>query len=337
MPIKILMPALSPTMEHGNLAKWVKKEGDTIKAGEVIAEIETDKATMEVEAVDEGTLAKILVQEGAQDVPVNSLIAVIIEEDEDSKAVEAFIAENNNQEKVAEEETKNSVGISNNIEEVVDTSNDIATENDSISPINNDVITKAISNKRIFASPLAKRIAKNEGLSLNNLPGSGPHGRIIKKDVLEAIKNNQIVSGQINRCSEEYKLIPNNNMRKVIAKRLVQSKQTVPHFYLSIDCVMDDLITARMNINQDAQDKGQKISVNDFVILATAKALKDVPSANASWEQDNIKIYNNIDVSVAVAIDGGLITPVIRNAKQKNKPENYFSRDEKPSKTSKRK
>ena len=294
MPIKILMPALSPTMEHGNLAKWTKKEGDTVSAGEVIAEIETDKATMEVEAVDEGTLAKIMVAEGSQEVPVNSLIAILLEEGEDASSLKDFIKESSSTAKkaTAPKEIKSKA----------------APEAPAASE------KPANSSERIFASPLAKRVAAIEGVNLSNITGTGPHGRIIKADII----SNKSTKGQVNRHAEEYKTIPNNNMRKIVAKRLLESKLTVPHFYLSIECMMDSVLEVRAQLNANfGDDKSKKLSVNDFVIMATAKALKDVPSANASWSEDAIMQYNNVDISIAVAIDGGLITPVIRNADQK--------------------
>jgi len=299
MPIKILMPALSPTMTEGNLTKWLKKQGDKVSAGEVIAEIETDKATMEVEAVDEGVLAKILVQEGTEGVIVNSLIAVLIEEDEKDADIDAFILKN--QPLSASDITSKTT---------------IITEN-AVSPnLSNNKENIPEIKTRIFASPLAKRIASIEGISLSDIVGSGPRSRIVKSDVLAFEKNNNALP---RRNNEEYTLVPNNNMRKVIAKRLMESKLTVPHFYLSIECVMDDVLKLREQININfADDKSKKLSVNDFIILATAKALKDVPQANASWTDSAIMMYNNIDISIAVAIDGGLITPIIKNADQKN-------------------
>ena len=300
MPIKILMPALSPTMEHGNLAKWFKKEGDKISAGEVIAEIETDKATMEVEAVDEGVLAKITVSEGTQEVPVNSLIAVLLEEGEDASGVDEFIAGSASVAPVKAEpeiEEKKTAQIPQ-------------ADTKSQRPA---APAKTTGGGRVFASPLARRIAAMEGISLSSLTGTGPHGRIIKADVLSGKTR-----GGISRHVEEYRLLPNNNMRKIIAKRLLESKLTVPHFYLSIECIMDATLEVRAQLNNDfGEDKSKKLSVNDFVILAAAKALKDVPEANASWSEEAIMVYNNIDISIAVAIDGGLITPVIRNADQK--------------------
>jgi pyruvate dehydrogenase E2 component (dihydrolipoamide acetyltransferase) len=300
MPIKILMPALSPTMEHGNLAKWVKKEGDKVLAGEVIAEIETDKATMEVEAVEEGILAKIIVAEGAQEIPVNSLIAVLLEEDETAESLESFIKQSAAPDTIIETKSEPKKE-SNTAEKTVS------------KPVN----ISSDKNPRIFASPLAKRVAAMEGLGLASLTGTGPHGRIIKADVISAVKKVS-TKGVIARNSEEYKSIPNNNMRKVIAKRLLESKLTVPHFYLSIECMMDSVLEARAQLNASfGEDKSKKLSVNDFVIMSSSKALRDVPEANASWSEEAIMLYNNVDISIAVAIDGGLITPVIRNADQK--------------------
>lgn len=300
MPIKILMPALSPTMEHGNLAKWLKKEGDQIKAGDVIAEIETDKATMEVEAVDEGKLAKILVKEGTNDVPVNSLIAVLIEEGEKEEDVQIFIDSMTQSKTLSKKNTP-----------IVKEDKPVA------QTIQQD---QALPNEksRIFASPLAKRIAEQKSLDLGQIQGSGPHGRIIKADLLSLGHKVNNRTGIV-RNNIPYDLIPNSNMRKIIAKRLLQSKQQIPHFYLSIDCEMDNLLAAREQINAKFQDdKAQKISVNDLMILASAKALKEAPKINSSWQEENILSYNNVDISVAVATDGGLFTPVIQNADQKN-------------------
>jgi pyruvate dehydrogenase E2 component (dihydrolipoamide acetyltransferase) len=306
MPVKILMPALSPTMEHGNLTKWLKKEGDDIYAGDVIAEIETDKATMEVEAVEEGKIAKIIIQEGVEEIPVNALIAVLIEEGEDFSDVEEFLAKEGANQAEVEKRTESKV------EEKSEQYNpEIAGKSDSTGQIE-----KSTAQGRILASPLARRIAALEGIDLSNITGSGPYGRIIKSD-LSAANNN--IAGKIVRHAEEYRAIPNNNMRKVIAKRLLESKLTVPHFYLSVECAVDSLLAAREQINSTfSDDKSKKISVNDFIIRATALALKDVPAANASWGDAAIKMYNNIDISVAVAIEGGLITPVIKNADQKD-------------------
>ncbi|AFE52955.1 branched-chain alpha-keto acid dehydrogenase subunit E2 [Rickettsia prowazekii str. GvV257] len=296
MPIKILMPALSPTMREGNLARWLKKEGDKVNPGEVIAEIETDKATMEVESVDEGILAKIIIPQNSQNVPVNSLIAVLSEEGEDKADIDSFIAQNN------------SVSLSLKTDATLKKSNDSITNIEGI---------KHDSNK-IFASPLAKRLAKIGDIRLENVQGSGPHGRIVKQDILSydsSTSSNKIVY----RDTEEYRSVPNNNIRKIIAKRLLESKQTVPHFYLSIECNVDKLLDVREDINKSfSEDKVTKISVNDFIILAVAKALQEVPNANASWSEDAIRYYNNVDISVAVAIENGIVTPIVKDANKKN-------------------
>jgi pyruvate dehydrogenase E2 component (dihydrolipoamide acetyltransferase) len=309
MPIEILMPALSPTMKEGNLAKWVKKEGDKIKAGEVIAEIETDKATMEVEAVDEGTLAKILVAEGAENVAVNSCIALILEDGEDKKSLENYAAKS--ADKSATATTKPTEELANIVKESAKIEAKSPTKLDNFSD-------------RAKASPLAKRIAKDEGVALSQVSGSGPHGRIIKDDVLHFLSGGgtKARAGVISRNPQEFSPIKNNNIRKVIAKRLLESKQNVPHFYLSCEFKIDKLQELRAALNEVAElDAGgnpsYKISVNDLIIKATAMALKKVPQANSAWSDEAILIYNNIDISMAVAIDGGLITPIIKNADQK--------------------
>jgi pyruvate dehydrogenase E2 component (dihydrolipoamide acetyltransferase) len=296
MPVKILMPALSPTMTEGNLAKWLKKEGDKVSPGEVIAEIETDKATMEVEAVDEGIMGKILVQAGTENVPVNSLIALLLEEGEEKSALDSFKIEQ--APPPSPEVPENAKGRENKI-----------------SQDENKPTTKSEpTSNRIFASPLARRIASLEGVDLRYVQGSGPNGRIIKADVLSS-KSNAKPSG-VRRNPEEERLVPNNNIRKIIAKRLLESKQTVPHFYLSIECNMDRLLELRQDINCGIEGD-KKVSVNDLIIKASAMALLEVPEANASWTDAAIVYYNNIDISVAVAIEGGLITPILRNADQK--------------------
>ncbi|QQV75171.1 Dihydrolipoyllysine-residue succinyltransferase component of 2-oxoglutarate dehydrogenase complex [Rickettsia tillamookensis] len=300
MPIKILMPALSPTMTEGNLARWLKKEGDKVNPGEVIAEIETDKATMEVEAVDEGILAKIVIPQNSQNVPVNSLIAVLSEEGEEKADIDAFIAKNNS------------------VSPSPKTDANLPKPHENIAKVEEQVAVIKHDASKIFASPLAKRLAKMGNIRLESVKGSGPHGRIVKQDILSYTPNtvhNKIVS----RNPEEYRLVPNNNIRKIIAKRLLESKQTVPHFYLSIDCNVDKLLDIREDINKSfSEDKSTRISVNDFIILAVAKALQEVPNANASWGEDAIRYYNNVDISVAVAIENGLVTPIVKNANQKN-------------------
>lgn len=313
MPIEILMPALSPTMTEGTLAKWVKKEGDKVESGEVIAEIETDKATMEVEAVDEGIMGKLLIAEGAEEVPVNTLIALLLEEDEDASALEGYASADAPAAAPAQ-----AAAPAETVEE------------------NNNVVTMSApavstgTGGRIFASPLAKRIAEQKGLNLNVVEGSGPHGRIVKRDVENAqpqaagSKTASASAAFAGRNPVEATEIKLNNMRKTIAKRLQESKQTVPHFYLSLDLNLDALLAARKQLNGAAEmaagkngTPAYKLSVNDLIVKGVAMALRDVPAANASWAGDKILQYNNVDVSVAVAIDGGLITPIVKNADQK--------------------
>lgn len=300
MPIKILMPALSPTMTEGNLARWLKKEGDKVNPGEVIAEIETDKATMEVEAVDEGILAQIVIPQNSQNVPVNSLIAVLSEEGEEKTDIDAFIAKNNS------------------VSPSPKTDANLPKPHENITNVEEQVTVIKHDASKIFASPLAKRLAKMRNIRFESVKGSGPHGRIVKQDILSytpSTAHNKIVS----RNPAEYRLVPNNNIRKIIAKRLLESKQTVPHFYLSIECNVDKLLDIREDINKSfSEDKSTRISVNDFIILAVAKALQEVPNANASWGEDAIRYYNNVDISVAVAIENGLVTPIVKNANHKN-------------------
>ncbi len=305
MPIEILMPALSPTMKEGNLAKWLKKEGDKIKAGEVIAEIETDKATMEVEAVDEGILGKIVIAAGTENVAVNSLIALLLEVGEDKKVLDGYKVVSVGGTTVAapapvEERKSPQIAV--------------------VSGSSNGAVT--FENKGLKASPLAKRIAKENNVSLAQINGSGPHGRIIKDDVLSFAGSGSARAGSVYRNPQEFTAVKNNNIRKVISKRLLESKQTVPHFYLSCDLQIDKLLELRVALNSVAEGTdgvaAYKVSVNDVVIKAVAMALKKVPQANSSWSDDAILFYNNIDISVAVAIDGGLITPIIRNADQKS-------------------
>lgn len=306
MAIEILMPALSPTMTEGNLAKWLKKEGDKVKPGEIIAEIETDKAIMEVEAVDKGTVGKILVAEKTEGVKVNQLIAVLLEDGEDHSAIEALI--NKSSSSALPASTPNT--------EVVATKQD---------KLDDKIPNTPSSCSRVFASPLAKRIAEIEHIDLTSLTGSGPHGRIIKADVLEAKSTPKaapkVSPMSLGRNPEEFSLVPPSQMRKVIAKRLAESKQTIPHFYLTVDCNIDKLLTLREEINNNAEkvdDKPlYKVSVNDIMIKAVALALRDTPQVNASYTDEGIKFYNNVDISIAVSINEGLITPIIRNADQK--------------------
>lgn len=308
MPIKILMPALSPTMTEGNLAKWLKKEGDKVKSGDVIAEVETDKATMEMEAADEGVLAKILIPEGAQNVPINSLIAIILEEGEEADAaLDLIVAE-------AASPTKSSsstVAENVNIDEV--------RKHEVVVPdVKEGQVSSAIT--RVFASPLARRIAADKGIDLKNITGSGPHGRIIKADLAQ--NTNMPKPRQATRNNIESNITPHTNIRRIIARRLLESKQTVPHFYLSIECKLDKLLDLRAEMNNAAGNPSRyKLSVNDFIIKASAFAMQEVPMSNASWSDEGMVIYNNVDISVAVAGPNGLVTPILKNADLKSLPE----------------
>lgn len=303
MPIEILMPALSPTMTEGNLASWKKKEGDKVKAGDVIAEIETDKATMEVEAVDEGVIGKIVVPAGTENVKVNNVIALLLEEGEDKKALASYKSKNDNAAPPAQGEKTEKEAPGQKSAELP------AKAAPAPAPV---TASQQSFGGRTKISPLAKRIAAQEGIDIRGIVGTGPHGRIVKADLANAGRGRQI-----GRNPNEFNEIPNNNMRKVIARRLLESKQTVPHFYLSIDLNIDSLLNARAKINEKGKDK-YKVSVNDLVIKAAAAALREVPAANASWTDAAIRQYNNVDISVAVATDGGLITPIIKNADQKD-------------------
>jgi pyruvate dehydrogenase E2 component (dihydrolipoamide acetyltransferase) len=346
MPIKVLMPALSPTMTEGKLASWKKKEGDAVKSGDVLAEIETDKATMEVEAVDEGTLGKILVPDGTEGVKVNQLIALILEEGEDKSALAAAA---NGGGAPAKAEKPAPAAAQPKAQEprapqaaMVETAPgggarpSGAESGGSAAGAHRMASAGGTSHEaagRIFASPLAKRMAEQAGLDLSRITGSGPQGRVIKVDVEAALARGGAparaaapaltpaaapatqVAGDM-----RYKLVPHSTMRKVIARRLTESKQQVPHFYLTIDCEIDTLLKARADINAKAPEKGEgayKLSVNDFVIKAAAVALKRVPAANASWSDEGTLLYENVDISVAVAIPGGLITPIVRDADRK--------------------
>ena len=309
MAVEIKMPALSPTMESGTLAKWNVAVGDEVRSGDVIAEIETDKATMEVEAVDEGILAAIVVDAGAQNVAVGAVIAVLAEDGEDvaAAAAQAGKAE------AAAPSMPSPVSAPDKAPVSAPDKAPVA------SPVNPGSSQKA---GRIFASPLARRIAADRGIDLAGLSGSGPHGRILRRDVEAAptvAEGGAAATGRMMTGSAEQgasELVPNNQMRKVIAERLQQSKQTAPHFYLSVDCEIDALLAARKSMNA-AADEGIKISVNDLVIRAAAMALIKVPAANASWEGEHTRLYKHADISMAVAVDGGLVTPVIWAAEQK--------------------
>ena len=308
MPIKILMPALSPTMAEGNLVRWLKSEGDQLKSGDVLAEIETDKATMEVEAVDEGKLAKILVPAGTENVKVNEVIAILLEEGEDSSSLDSV---SNTQASPNQE-----IPVTKKLEEVKEAS--IMT-----TP---SVGASKDTQERIFASPLARRVASNNQIDLATLQGSGPRGRIIKADV-EAAVSNKPQSSQVSTTTSykaaddlypAYEQVKVSNMRKVIAQRLTESKQNVPHFYLTVECEIDELLNFRKQINKSLPES-ERISVNDLIIKAISVALKKVPDANASWiEGGYVRRYQHADVSVAVAVEGGLVTPIVRGAELKS-------------------
>lgn len=326
MPKEILMPALSPTMTEGNLAKWTKKEGDKVKAGDVIAEIETDKATMEVEAVDEGVLGKIVIKEGAQQVKVNSIIALLLEDGEDKKVLDSYQIKQPEAPKETANENKSKApsAAPKAPTSAPKASQQSAPVQPKAAP---QVVAPAVNYQQpatnVKASPLAKKVASMAAVNLAALRGTGPKGRIVKADVEEHLARGNSNAGAVQRDANEFVTIPNSNIRKVIATRLLEAKQNIPHFYLNIDCDVTDLVQARGHVNELASGVAEgkpsyKISVNDMVIKASAMALKAVPAANASWYDDAIVQYNNVDISVAVATDSGLITPIIFNADQKS-------------------
>ncbi len=336
MPINILMPALSPTMTEGTLAKWHVKEGDDVTSGDVVAEIETDKATMEVEAVDEGTVGKLLIAEGTEGVAVNTPIAVLLEEGEDAGAIAAAPAAPPPPAPAPAPEPAAASGNGS--------APSPAPAPQAAAPAPQPA-PAAFGNGagRTFASPLARRMAAQAGLDLGSVIGTGPHGRIVKADIEQALAGGATRAPQAaapaptaaaapapavapavagpsakelaDLLGMTYRAEPNSNVRKTIARRLGEAKQTIPHFYLSIDCELDKLLAVRKELN--ARDEGFKLSVNDFVIRASALALKKVPAANASWTDAEILLYDHADVSVAVATPSGLITPVIRQAEAK--------------------
>ncbi|WP_159006050.1 pyruvate dehydrogenase complex dihydrolipoamide acetyltransferase [Bradyrhizobium sp. S69] len=340
MPINILMPALSPTMEKGNLAKWLKKEGDKVKSGDVIAEIETDKATMEVEAVDEGTIAKILVPEGTQDVPVNDVIAVLASDGEDVKAAGAGAAP---APKAAEAPAPKPAAAPAPAAAAPAAKAPAPAAAPAPAPKAAAPAAQANGHDRTFSSPLARRLAKEAGIELGRITGSGPHGRVIARDVAEAKSGKGLKAPaaapsagapaiapsmsdkQILALFEpgSYEIVPHDGMRRTIAQRLTASVQTVPHFYLTMDCDIGKLLAAREEINASApKDKEKKplykLSVNDFVIKAMAVALQRIPNCNVSWTESGMLKHKHSDIGVAVAMPGGLITPIIRNAETKS-------------------
>lgn len=317
MPIEILMPALSPTMTEGNVTKWLKKEGDEVHSGDVLAEIETDKATMEFEAVDDGRLGKILVPEGAEGVKVNQPIALLLGEGEDASALENFA--------MPMPETQSTAP---RRREAAPPDTVLATPR-----------TASTGNGRIFASPLARRMAQQAGLDLAAITGSGPQGRIVKADIESALSAPPpearpavtpyagaaaapAAAGLLTKervlalaGNPPYTERPLTAMRRVIARRLTESKQSIPHFYLTVDCEIDELLKFRAELN--AKSDAYRISVNDFVIRAAALALRQVPAANASWSDEAILLWDTVDIAVAVALEDGLITPIVKHADRK--------------------
>ncbi len=314
MATQILMPALSPTMTEGTLARWLKKEGDTVSSGDLLAEIETDKATMELEAVDDGILGKIIVQEGSEGIAVNTPIAVVLEEGEDPSAADDVSAAPEPEPAAAPQASAPQAAPQS--------------------------VQQSSGGARTFASPLARRMAADAGIDIAAISGSGPHGRVVKRDVEAAIAGGGAAAAPAAAPAaaqppavveqakppapapvpgQEFDEVPHSNMRKVIAQRLSESKQTVPHFYLTVDCEIDKLLELRKDLNGRSPegDGAYKISVNDFVVRSVALSMRKVPMVNVSWTDAAMRVYKSIDVAVAVAIDGGLITPIVRNADHK--------------------
>jgi pyruvate dehydrogenase E2 component (dihydrolipoamide acetyltransferase) len=379
MPINILMPALSPTMEKGNLAKWLKKEGEKVAPGDVIAEIETDKATMEVEAVDEGVLAKIVVPEGTADVPVNQLIAVLAGEGEDVKAAAAAAGQGAARQESQQQRAPDQSGGETGAKPASSAPSPppspqrgegvppapAAQQSSPATPLAHPLPSgerarpgldpgvapqaageggRTNGRGRLFASPLARRLAKEAGIEIARVHGSGPHGRVIARDIAAAKEGKGLAAPSVPAPAAaapqplaapsddkvralfepgSYEVVPHDNIRKIIAQRLQQAKQTIPHFYLTIDCDIGKLVAAREEINAAApKDRDgkptYKLSVNDFVIKALALALQKVPEANVTWTESMMLKHTRSDVAVAVAIPGGLITPVVRHAETKS-------------------
>nr|CAH7767313.1 unnamed protein product [Callosobruchus chinensis] len=303
MPIEILMPALSPTMSKtgGKIVRWCKKEQDKVEIGDVIAEIETDKAIMEFESVDEGVLAKILVSEGTSGVPVNQLIALMLEEGEDKSELDLASAVNTKVEKEVEAD----FSVSSNPS--ISSSSSMSSQCVTLGSKKEDRATE----NRIKVSPLAKKIAQNEGVDIKRLKGTGPYGRIIKADVLEFLDQTKSYER-----FEENTTVEVSNMRQVIAQRLVESKQNIPHFYLTVDCHVDKLISLKNEVN--SANENNKVTINDLIIKAVAFSMKKFPDINSSWIDTKIVRYSNIDISIAVALEDGLITPIVKNADEKS-------------------
>ena len=315
MSVNILMPALSPTMEEGTLAKWLVKEGDRIQSGDLIAEIETDKATMEFEAVDEGIIGKLLVTEGSEGVKVNSPIAIILDDGEDLEVQEK-------KDITLQVEPK---------EQTVISAAPLETKN----PLTGVAQTSSL---RIFATPLARRLAKENGVDLGSINGSGPHGRIVKNDILNInafspIAIQETLADPVSRTNtvrasgssvknlyadREFKEIPLNSMRKTVATRLTEAKQNIPHFYLRKEIKIDELLQVRSRLNAHLAERNNKLSINDFIIKSCALALQSVPMANAVWAEDKILQLKPSDIAVAVSVEDGLFTPIIRDADEKS-------------------
>ena len=331
MAIPILMPSLSPTMTEGNLAKWCKKVGDKVKPGDIIAEVETDKATMEIEAIDEGVLETILYNDGDEGIEVNSLIAVLKSKNDSDKDVSEIVLKYKAEDKVIKTPSGSSIekiGDTNNKDILNDEneqinkkelSNEEKTSNHNFNEDNievkNDSITGLVGKKdkdgkRIMISPLAKRMAIQNNIDIDNITGSGPRGRIVKYDIDNLINKNSSLNNFIHK---ENKIKNISSMRKVIAERLSFSKSNIPHFYLSINCNVDNLLLARNDMNLDREEI-DNISINDIIIKALALALEKVPEANSSWSDNKITYFGSVNISVAVAVKEGLFTPVIKSA-----------------------
>jgi len=329
MAVAILMPSLSPTMTEGNLAKWCKNVGDEIKSGDIIAEVETDKATMEIEAIDEGVLEKVLFDDGAEGISVNSLIAVLRNKNDTDKEVKELLDEHNIEEKDLKKTNVN--------EDIIKVNNKskpqeiIPVEKEKIEEKSIEINANEVSNSsekvlleknfvddsRIAISPLAKRMAFQNNIDITFITGSGPRGRIIKEDISNFINSNNGLNEYSNTIVKKNIRKKASSMRKVIAERLSYSKKEVPHFYLSIDCNVDDLVKGRELINKDL-DSESKISINDIIIKALGMSLSNIPDANCSWDNGEINYFGSVDISVAIAVEGGLFTPILKNVEQLN-------------------
>ena len=333
MAIEILMPALSPTMTEGILSKWLVKQGDKVRSGDVIAEIETDKATMEVEAIEDGVLAKIIVNEGTEGVAVNSVIAVLAEDGENISEVSDNPKDSN-----IKDDVKKDVSMPANdskkasddsaLKNEIPATNQTPTDARSTTQASKDINDTNPQKDRVFATPLARRLAAQEGIDLAQANGTGPHGRIIERDIVEIVKSGDDVNSRDRAfsadtqkvpqeigSSNEGRFVPHTAMRRTIASRLQFSKQTAPHFYLTVECSIDRLLENRAQLNEMAPE-GVKISVNDMIIRASAMALQKRPDVNGWFEEDGCRYFDTADICMAVAIKGGLITPVIRSVEK---------------------